>query len=175
MRTLMIDTRQQAGKHRLKDAYFEKAGIPTVRTKLLVGDYQWVGGMVAVDTKRSVDELVGNLCQSNEHKRFKAEADLAYQTGIKLHVLVENGENLHRIEDLKRWSNPRYKAWYRQQMNQYGQFSSVTRRKAPVSNITLIKILCTFAKKHHVNFAFCSPVEAGKRIIELLGDPDDRQ
>ena len=174
MRTLMIDTRQQAGKHTAKDDYFHRIGVPTVRTKLLVGDYQYVGGMVAVDTKRSIDEVVGNLCQSNEHKRFRAEADLAYQTGIKLYVLIENRENIRKIDDLRRWSNPRYKMWYRQNMTPSGQLQSVTRRRAPITNITLIKIMSTFAKQHHVEFVFCNPADAGKRILELLGDPDDK-
>lgn len=173
MHTLMIDTRQQAGKHTAKDLYFEKIGIPTVRTKLLVGDYQYVGGMVAVDTKRNIQEVVGNLCEASEHRRFRAEADLAYQTKIKLYVLIENTEGIRNIDGLIKWSNPRYKAWFfrnRDSVKSYGQ----RQRFAPVNNVTIIKILRTFSKKHHVEFVFCHPNEAGQKILELLGDPNER-
>ena len=171
-RTLMIDTRQQAGKHDRKDEYFRSIGLNTVRTKLLVGDYQYVGGMVAVDTKRSVQEVVGNLCEASEHRRFRTEADLAYQTGIKLYVLIETPENINKVGDLMRWSNPRYKAWFiRNKMRNGGKFTN-TQRFAPVRNETLVKIMRTFSQKHHVQFVFCRPEQAGKRIIELLGDPD---
>ena len=174
MHTLMIDTRQQAGKHTAKDLYFEKVGIPTVRTKLLVGDYQYVGGMVAVDTKRNIQEVVGNLCEASEHRRFRAEADLAYQTKIKLYVLIENTEGIRNIDGLIKWSNPRYKAWFfRNRAANGGKVSGNRQRFAPVKNVTLIKIMRTFAKNHHVEFVFCHPDEAGRKILELLGDPNE--
>lgn len=59
---LLEDTRQQAGKHKAKHKWFQEHGIHVNRTMLVCGDYQLPGrGDVAVDTKFSISELIGDV------------------------------------------------------------------------------------------------------------------
>lgn len=174
MKTLMIDTRQQAGKHDLKENYFKRMGITTLRNKLPVGDYTWMQDMsVVVDTKKDIQEVVGNLIQ--DHDRFRAEADLAKASGIKFYVLVENKDGVKCLEDIKKWENPRYHRWNKIRfMHSIGKWSSIPLpKRPPTDNMTLLKIMWQMQEKHNVNWAFCHPMEAGAKVIELLGGFDD--
>lgn len=56
---LLCDTRQQSGKHDLKNAYFRSKGIVVNRTKLYAGDYALSNNQgVCVDTKKDIAELI---------------------------------------------------------------------------------------------------------------------
>lgn len=150
MMTLIQDTRQQAGKHTLKENYFEQNGIKIIRSKLPVGDYANIKNMsVIVDTKANIQEVIGNV--TAQHKRFIAECDLARESDIQLIILIENEDGITKIQDLYRWWNPRLR------------FS-----KNATSGKTLAKILQGIEMNHGVKFEFCRPEEAGKRVIELL-------
>ena len=152
--TIIQDTRQQAGKHTLKESYFERKGRKIVRSKLPVGDYANIKNLsVIVDTKKDIQEIIGNV--TKQHKRFIAECDLAKESGIELIVLIENEDGVTKISDLYRWRNPR------------ARFSP----KA-TSGKTLAKILYGIEKNHGVRFEFCRPEEAGQRLIELLPDSE---
>ena len=148
--TLIEDTRQQAGKHTLKEAYFKQNGIKIIRSKLPVGDYANIKDLsVIVDTKQNIQEVIGNV--TKQHKRFISECDLAAESGIQLIILVENEDGITKISDLYRWWNPR---------TRYS--------KQATTGKTLAKILQGIECRHGVRFEFCRPEEAGKRIIELL-------
>lgn len=174
MRTLMIDTRQQKDKHNLKDEYFAKAGIVTLRSKLPVGDYTWVQDMsVVVDSKRDIQEVVGNLVQ--DHERFRAEAQLAKDSGIKFYVLIETTEPIYCLDDIRHWSNPRLHRYNKiRYMHQLGKWTNVKLPKRPTDNITLMKIMWTMQDKYDVNWVFSTPEDAGAKIIELLGGIDGK-
>lgn len=59
---LLEDTRQQEKKHSKKHKYFLENGIHWNRSTLICGDYQVAGnGSVAVDTKFSIQELIGDI------------------------------------------------------------------------------------------------------------------
>lgn len=59
---LLCDTRQQAGKHTLKDEYFRKQGIVVNRTKLYCGDYTLpTNQSICIDTKKDFTELIGDI------------------------------------------------------------------------------------------------------------------
>lgn len=59
---LLCDTRQQSGKHDVKNAYFRSKGIVVNRTKLYAGDYALSNDQgVCVDTKKDVAELIGDI------------------------------------------------------------------------------------------------------------------
>lgn len=59
---LLEDTRQQEKKHSKKHKYFLENGIHWNRSTLICGDYQIAGnGSVAVDTKFSIQELIGDI------------------------------------------------------------------------------------------------------------------
>ena len=148
--TIIEDTRQQAGKHNFKQTYFETHGIKIVRSKLPVGDYANIKDLsVIIDTKKDIQEIIGNV--TKQHARFIAECDLARESDIKLIILIENEDNVERIEDLYTWYNKRLR------------FSP----KATTGR-TLAKILHGIQLRHGVQFEFCHPLEAGARIVELL-------
>ena len=148
--TIIEDTRQQAGKHNFKQTYFESHGIKIVRSKLPVGDYANIKDLsVIVDTKKDIQEIISNV--TKQHARFVAECDLAKESDIKLIILIENEDNIEKIEDLYTWYNKRLR------------FSP----KATTGR-TLAKILHGIQLRHGVQFEFCHPLEAGARIVELL-------
>lgn len=144
------DTRekpQAVGKINLK---LEQNGYKIVRSKLITGDYQLLDNpYYVIDRKQNLLELCGNVCQ--QHKRFKAELQRANELNIKVCVLVEHGENINSLEDIKAWINPRLK------MNP----------KATTGEI-LYKILFTMKELYNVDFEFCKKGETGLRIINLL-------
>ena len=59
---LLEDTRQQVKKHTAKHQWFLKNGISWTRETLNCGDYQLAGKSdVAVDTKKDIQELIGDI------------------------------------------------------------------------------------------------------------------
>lgn len=157
--TLIEDTRQQAGKHTLKQAYFAAHDIKIVRSKLPVGDYANMKDLsVIVDTKQNIQEIIGNV--TKQHARFVAECDLAKENDIKLIILIENEDGIMQVSDLYKWYNPRLR------------FSP----KATTGAL-LAKILHGIEVRHGVKFEFCHPLEAGERILQLLprGDNNERK
>lgn len=85
---IIIDTRQQANKHKHKETVWTQLGVQTVRSKLIVGDYARLDNLtVSVDTKKDFVELAGNIC-GKQHERFRAECELARKCNIRLVVLV---------------------------------------------------------------------------------------
>ena len=148
--TLIEDTRQQAGKHTLKQTYFAAHDVKIVRSKLPVGDYANIKDMsVVIDTKKDIQEIIGNV--TKQHARFVAECELAKENDIKLIVLIENEDGVMQVSDLYKWYNPRLR------------FSP----KATKGD-TLAKILHGMEIRHGVRFEFCHPWEAGARILQLL-------
>lgn len=138
------DTRQQIGKHDLKNEQIKSLGYTVERKWLKQGDYMLDGKpSVSVDTKYSTEELYLDLM--GEHSRFRREIVSAYKDGVKLIVLIEE-EQINKLSDLKRWTSARGKA------NGY--------------------VLYDKAMKLHyaygVEFMFCKPAETGYKIVELL-------
>lgn len=59
---LLSDTRQQSGKHDIKESYFKSRNIQLMRTKLYCGDYTLpVDQRVCIDTKKDIQELIGDI------------------------------------------------------------------------------------------------------------------
>lgn len=151
MITLIEDTRQQAKKHEMKHKFFADNGIKVVRSKLPCGDYANIKNMGRiVDTKRDIQEIIGNITKG--HKRFIRECELAREAGIQLIILIENDDGVTCINDLYGWYNKRLRI-----------------SPKATTGRTLAKILTGIEYRHGVKFAFCRPIEAGERIIELLG------
>ena len=115
---ILCDSRQQEGKHDLKERWFASHGIETRRTKLYVGDYTLpTNQSICIDTKKDIQELVSDIC-GKQHERFRNECLRAQEAGIKLIILTENigckvghGEiynpTITKLEELHRWKNPR--------------------------------------------------------------------
>ena len=196
---LIEDKGNKEGLHRLKNAYWKSQNIEVMRYPLPVGDYILMNDKVkdmldrkakrgiepkkmdflgtydvAIDTKKDIQELCGNVC-GKSHDRFRDECLLAHNNGIRLIILVENEEidikpnvtspYISRLEDLHKWVNPRL--WVRRNGRQ--AYPNATRGQ------TLMKACMTMQKKYGVEFVFCKPITAGSEIIKLLeGEYDDR-
>lgn len=157
--TLQIDTRQQETKHSAKHGYFASLGIHCVRTKLYVGDYMFVGGVRAVDTKRDLQELAADIYQ--QHDRFRRELVNAQEAGISLTVLAENDDGVRDLNDLAEWVEPA------------ASFARRRHAKRRIGGLRLAKACITMSDRYGVSWAFCSPSEAGAKVIEILtgGEP----
>lgn len=143
------DTRQQAGKHNIKHAYFAENGVDLVRCKLPFGDYAPVPP-VSIDTKNSMDEIAANIC-GKEHTRFINECKAAKSAGCQLIILVENTVGISDISQVHTWINPR-----------------IIYSNKCVQGDRLQKAMETIATRYGVQFMFCTPEESGQRIKELL-------
>lgn len=155
---LQVDSRQQKDKHKLKHDYFESLGIKLVTSKMLVGDYMVPSnGSIVVDTKQNMNEIYLDLVQ--QHDRFKRECELAQEAGIKLHILIENTDGIQNLKDVAtdKWTNP---LWFK--------YWKVRKGKPPVKNVQLMKMMHTMQEKYGVEFHFCSPIDAGVKVLELL-------
>lgn len=153
-RVIQCDTRQVKGKHDLKHRYFEEHGYKLIRSKLYVGDYLMVGGTIAVDTKASLSEVHMNL--TKDHARFRRECVNAIEAGYQLHVLVENEHGITCGRDLALWEEPPWAMAKRK------------RAKEPIDGARLLKTMVTMYKKYGVMWWFCSPQDAGAKVIEIL-------
>ena len=165
---LLEDTRQQASRHEEKHRWFEQNDVEVRRTKLYCGDYTLpTDQTVCIDTKKGMQEIYGDLV--SQHNRFKAEADRAYESGIRLIILIED-DNVKDLEGVKNWRNPRYIRYCKiKNAHEHGKMLNVPlAKKPPVNNVTLLKIMSTFGKEHHVEWVFCTPEQAGQTIIDLL-------
>lgn len=151
MITLIEDSRQQAGKHDIKHLSFKNAGVEVVRCKLPFGDYA-APPAISVDTKASMDEIAANIC-GKEHTRFINECKAAKAAGCQLIILVENDVGISGISEVNIWKNPR----------------SVYSPNC-VQGPRLQKAMETISERYGVRFEFCTPEEAGSRIVELLSD-----
>ncbi len=145
------DTRQKAGKHDLKHAYFEDAGVEVVRCKLPFGDYAPVPP-VSIDTKENMDEIAANICGA-EHRRFIAECKAAKAAGCQLIILGENELGICDISQVHRWVNPR-----------------VIYSPNCVQGPRLQKAMETITERYGVQFRFCTPAAAGETIARIIGD-----
>ena len=146
---ILEDTRQQAQKHELKHEYFAAEGLYVVRSKLAYGDYA-PPPPVAVDTKANVEEIAQNI-GGKEHARFREECKLAQKCGSKLIILIENEHGYRCIDDVEAWVNPNFRKTSRS-----------------IEGPRLAKAMRTMSARYGVEFVFCSPDEAGKKVIELL-------
>lgn len=145
------DTRQQAGKHDIKHAYFNDNGINLIRCKLPFGDYAPVPP-VSIDTKKDMDEIAANIC-GKEHQRFINECKAARAAGCQLIILVENAVGVSDISQVHNWINPR-----------------VIYSDKCVQGDRLQKAMETIAERYGVIFLFCTPEESGRVIKEVLSE-----
>lgn len=144
-----FDTREKKNQHIMD--YFDRHGIPYEVRKLDVADYMVDGSNVAVDRKRSLDELSTNLMNRSDRSRFWREVRRARDSGIKLIVLCEHGGKIRSIDDVKCWRS---------------EYSKVSGRR-------LMEEIYRVHISYGVQFMFCSKRSTAKKIIELLGEPTD--
>lgn len=156
MPVIVEDTRNQVGKHKEENAYFEEHGFRVVRSKMLVGDYMIANkGDIAVDTKKDILELFMDL--GKDHKRFRRECELAQASGIRLIVLTEE---LPPRAGLSKWKSPVFRS--SNKLHKAGE------PKSKANPHTMLKIMKTMQEKYGVVFVFCRNQDAGERIIYFL-------
>lgn len=148
---IIEDTRQQKDQHEIKHKAFEENDIQLIRCKLPFGDYA-LPPKIAIDTKKGLDEIAGNMCgASAEHQRFKRECIAARDAGCKLIFLVENDLGITSIDQVHLWKNPR----------------SVFNPKV-VQGDRLEKAMKTMSERYGCEFLFCAFEDTARIIIELL-------
>lgn len=146
---LKVDTRekwtQMGNRDRHLRDYFDRHGIIYRVEHLDVGDYMLDGGTLSIDRKQGLDELSKNLTNAADSARFMREVRRAYESGIKLVVLVEErGITCHN--DVARWRS----------------------KYTGVSGAFLLKCMYRLEVSYHVRFVFCDRRSCGRRIMEIL-------
>ena len=150
---ILTDTRQQKEQHILKE--FDKQGIKHIRTGLPSADYmvlRYENGfifdyLVLIDTKKDLEEISGNLCNTQSHERINREIERARELGCKDFYFLIGDNKVKHISDIQNWRSPHTK----------------------VRGFVLLKIMQTMTERYGVHFVFCQKKDMGKKIIELLG------
>lgn len=152
---ILTDSRQQKEQHIIKE--FDKQEILHIRTGLPSADYMalryneengfYLDYSVLIDTKKDIEEIAANLCNTQSHDRVKREIFKGQELGAKEFVFLINGGKVKTMQDLENWSSKRTK----------------------VKGSTLLKIMQTMKERYGVRFIFCEKKKMGERIIELLG------
>lgn len=154
---IQIDSREKARAIQKILSEFDKQGIKHFVSKLPVGDYINLDNpRVAIDRKQSLAEVAVNVGQ--DHARFKRELERAQEYGIHLIFLVEHGGTIHELDDVQNWNNPRLKE-----------------HPLALTGPRLYKIMLTMQNKYGIEWLFCDKRCTGKRIIELLSAPEQRE
>ena len=151
---ILTDTRQQKEKHILKE--FDNQGILHIRTGLPSADYMalrydnkqgfYLDYSILIDTKKDIEEIAGNLCNTSSHERIKREISKGRELGAKQFIFLINGGKVKTIQDLQNWTSKRIK----------------------VKGSTLLKIMCTMRERYGVRFVICPKSKIGEYIIKLL-------
>lgn len=170
---LRIDTRQQAGKHELKNEWWALHGVSTVRCKLDFGDYTVDGSNISIDTKRNIDEIAKNINGRN-HDRFKRECQRAAAAGYRLIILIENRDGITDLESLKEWTNGHCVMCSHSRMGKCDPLDTSTKcgkhgTRKPIQGKRLALAMSTMSERYGVRFMFCNPHDSARVICELLG------
>ena len=175
MAEIIEDTRQQVhdgDKHANKHLWWERHGVGVERRKLDFGDYARADGTsnVVVDTKRSLDEVVGNVGRS--HDRFVRELDKARNAGCRLVILIEVGAPYTTVDAIARWTSGvcRRCDLYRKCICDPAASGQCRRKRhKPMQGRTLLRIMRSLERDHGCRFEVCHPAHSAARICELLG------
>ena len=166
---LVEDTRQQDGRHEAKHRAWARMGVRVVRHVLPAGDYAlcYGGGVPegfapkgAVDTKKDIAELWGNL--TAQHERFRRECVRACDQGTQLVVLVENTHRIRCLADLEGW------------VEGDRSFRRRTFAKERMSGARIAGMCRTMTERYGVGWAFRGPRESARAVLELLEDMERR-
>jgi hypothetical protein len=160
---IQIDSREKARAIKKIVAEFDRQGVKHPVSKLMVGDYMnYDNPRLIIDRKQNLSELCANVC--SDHERFRRELLLAQENDIKLIILVEHGKDIHKLEDVIWWENPR--RWKRVRNNDTGKWEDIETKA--MQGETLFKILKTQERKYGCRFMFCEKKDTGKEIIRIL-------
>lgn len=151
---ILTDTRQQKESHILKT--FDEQKILHIRTTLPSADYMalrfddekgmYLDYSTLIDTKKDLEEISSNLCNTTNHERIKHEIAKGKELGATEFIFLIGDNRIKTAEDLKNWTSTRTR----------------------VKGTTLIKIFNTMRERYNVKFFICSKKDMGKNIIKFL-------
>lgn len=151
---ILTDSRQQKENHIIKE--FDKQGILHIRTGLPSADYMavrydneqgfYLDYSVLIDTKKDLEEIANNLCNTNSHERLKREIFKGKDLGAKEFIFIIGENKIKTTEDIKNWSSPH----------------------TIVKGSTLFKIMNTMKERYGVRFMIVPKKDMGKVIIDIL-------
>lgn len=150
---ILTDTRQQKESHIIKE--FDRQKILHIRTTLESADYMAVrynNGFykdysVLIDTKKDLEEISSNLCNTQNHERIKREIAKAKELGCNDFIFLIANNKIKTLNDLKQWKSKRTK----------------------VKGVTLVKIMQTMKQRYGIRFIVVPKKDMGKKVVELLG------
>lgn len=144
---IIEDTRQQAGKHKVKHEWWTSNGDEIIRCKLPFGDYA-LPPKVSVDTKASLTEIATNMCGAfKERNRFKDECKYAQACGCRLVFLIEC--SVPSINDLF-------------------EMNILLGNKKIIKGEQLVIAMKTMSSRYGCEFMLVRPSECARRINEIL-------
>lgn len=151
---ILTDSRQQKENHIIKE--FDKQRILHIRTGLPSADYMavrydneqgfYLDYSILIDTKKDLEEIANNLCNTNSHERLKREIFKGKDLGAKEFIFIIGDNKIKTAEDIKNWSSPH----------------------TAVKGSTLFKIMNTMKERYGVRFMIVPKRDMGKTIIDLL-------
>ena len=154
---IIIDTREKEKAIKKITVEFQKQKITYDSSKLIVGDYMSLENPKRyIDRKQNLSELCNNLSYADG--RFYRELRRAKNLGIQLVILCEHGGNIHSIEDIAGWKNPRLNP------------ANPAYCKKAITGRELMERVYKVHISYGAEFVFCEKKDTGKRIVELLSD-----
>lgn len=150
MKSIVEDTRQKSGKHKLKNEYWTSHETNVIRCGLPFADY-WPVPRVAIDTKANIEEIALNLCGSaKETRRVREEVKKARDAGTKLIFLIEDSR-------------------FTSEADLYGKKIWLHNGRT-IPGDQLATAMHVMSGRYGCEFWFTPPDEAGRVIQELLED-----
>lgn len=178
---------KQMSKTDIKQRVFEIAGNNRICFDLAEKIYH---AICDDDTDRFAEKEINDICFQNgvpervigefqklyvkRHGFFHRGLKRAQNSGIKLIVLVDNKDGVKRIDDLFRWVNGRLNIWINSNQiigyykNGKPKYKKVQKYPYAMTGERLTKACLTMQLKYGVEFQFCTPEEAGERILSIL-------
>ena len=151
---IVEDSRNQIGKHKNINAYLKSVGVRVIRSKLIVGDYVIANRQdTSIDTKKDMVEVSQDIFQ--DHKRFRAECELAKDCEIRLVVLIEDN-SVANYDELLTWVNPQ-----------------PNRSALTPNGERCFKVMKAMEYTYGVEFRFCKKQDTGKTILSILMEGKD--
>ena len=156
---ILTDTRQRKEDHILKE--FNKQGLLHIRTGLPSADYMvvrydpmkkfYLDYSTLIDTKKDLEEISSNLCNTQNHERIKREIAKGKELGCQNFVFLIGDNKIKSIQDLQNWTSNRTK----------------------VKGEVLVKVMSTMRERYGCRFIICKKNDMGKKIIQLLGGKNE--
>lgn len=170
MPTIIEDTRQKIGQHKLKNDMWAAHGVNVIRCQMPYGDYM-LAPTISVDTKRDIMELAQNL--KADHRRFRDAAIKAQESGTHMVILVENEDGIKSLNDLERWVEPENSFHVRVRRNvnaeRYRGKDIRTAKDGHKYDVGIAYICRKMSHDYGIEFDFCTPTEAWAKVMEHLG------